>query len=365
MSTYSRKDTINTPKVTFGIIVLNGEPFIRYNLRAIYPFANQIIVVEGACPASHLNATPTGHSLDTTIETIKRFQKDEDIEQKTVLITAEDEGKPDGFWAEKDEMSQAYAKRATGDILWQIDADEFYHPEDMASIIEIFRIRKDIHAISFTAINFWGGPGYTMDGFSFRTTDNFYHRVFRWGKGFCYTSHRPPTVINQYNINLRSIGWLSADDTKRMKIYLYHYHSLFPKSVQQKTSYYSNANWHDMDKQKIAQWKLGRYDKLGHPFHVHLIYAHYSWLKRFNGKHPPFLSEMLDAVHGGKWPDITFRDTDDIERLLDSLSFRIRLPIVKTLTFLDILLHKIKLSLRTVLIHTPIWHGIQWLRGRI
>jgi hypothetical protein len=41
-------------RVSFGIIVLNGEPFTRYNLRALYPFAHEIIVVEVASPfAAH------------------------------------------------------------------------------------------------------------------------------------------------------------------------------------------------------------------------------------------------------------------------------------------------------------------------
>ena len=34
-------------KITFGIIVLNGEPFTKYCLRQLYPFAYEIIVVEG------------------------------------------------------------------------------------------------------------------------------------------------------------------------------------------------------------------------------------------------------------------------------------------------------------------------------
>lgn len=29
------------PRVTFGMIVLNGEPFVRYNLRALYRFATR------------------------------------------------------------------------------------------------------------------------------------------------------------------------------------------------------------------------------------------------------------------------------------------------------------------------------------
>ena len=55
------------PRITFGMIVLNGEPFIRYNLRALYPFAHQIIVVEGAAPAAANIATGDGHSSDGTL----------------------------------------------------------------------------------------------------------------------------------------------------------------------------------------------------------------------------------------------------------------------------------------------------------
>ena len=58
------------PKVTFGIIVLNGEPFTRYCLRALYPFAHEIIVVEGATVSASTIATSDGHSTDDTLETL-------------------------------------------------------------------------------------------------------------------------------------------------------------------------------------------------------------------------------------------------------------------------------------------------------
>src|SRR3546814_13971834 len=65
---------------------------------------------------------------------------EEDPEDKVVIVTAEDEGHPDGFWpGEKDEQSRAYAKRATGNYLWQIDVDEFYRSEDIEAVIEIGR----------------------------------------------------------------------------------------------------------------------------------------------------------------------------------------------------------------------------------
>jgi len=44
------------PKITFGIIILNGESFTRYNLRSLYPFAYQIIVVEGVVGLGWPNA---------------------------------------------------------------------------------------------------------------------------------------------------------------------------------------------------------------------------------------------------------------------------------------------------------------------
>lgn len=39
------KEAMLTIKITFGMIILNEEPFIRYNLRSFYEFAHQIIIV--------------------------------------------------------------------------------------------------------------------------------------------------------------------------------------------------------------------------------------------------------------------------------------------------------------------------------
>ena len=79
-------------KISFGMIVLNGEPFIEYNLRNLYPFAHQIIIVEGAAPAAKSIANFQGHSNDKTLDSIQKFIKNEDTERKIVLVTAEDEG---------------------------------------------------------------------------------------------------------------------------------------------------------------------------------------------------------------------------------------------------------------------------------
>ena len=151
------------PRITFGIIVLNGEPFIRYNLRSLYRFAHEIIVIEGACKAAVNIATPDGHSIDTTLETIRKFQATEDPDHKVTLVTAEYEGHPDGFWpGEKDEMSQAYAKRATGNYLWQVDSDEFYLEKDMANVIK--HLKNGVDVVTFPVFNFYGDLKYVVGG---------------------------------------------------------------------------------------------------------------------------------------------------------------------------------------------------------
>ena len=69
---------MSLPRVTFGVIVLNGEPFTRYCLRSLYPFAHEIIVVEGAAPGAASIATADGHSSDGTLAALRRFKSEED-----------------------------------------------------------------------------------------------------------------------------------------------------------------------------------------------------------------------------------------------------------------------------------------------
>ncbi|MEM8863598.1 MAG: glycosyltransferase family 2 protein, partial [Chloroflexota bacterium] len=184
-------------KISFGIIVLNGEPFTRYTLRALYPFAHQIIVVEGAAQGAAEIALPNGHSNDDTLATVRDFQEVEDVANKVLLVTAEDEGHANGFWpGEKDEQSQAYAKRATGNYLWQVDVDEFYKREDMEKVIQLLEADRTISAATFKQITFWGSLNTIVDGFYLRSGASYYHRLFEWGEGYHYVTHRPPTVTD-------------------------------------------------------------------------------------------------------------------------------------------------------------------------
>jgi len=99
-------------KISYVMNVLNGEPFIKYQLDSIYKFAHEIIIIEGAyLKFSH--ATINGRSKDNTIKTIENYN---DEENKIKLITN------DGFYNDRKEMCNEFLKYVTGEIIWQIDA---------------------------------------------------------------------------------------------------------------------------------------------------------------------------------------------------------------------------------------------------
>jgi hypothetical protein len=357
-----------SPKITFGMIVLNGEPFIKYNLQALYPYAHQIIVVEGACPAAAVTANPHGHSIDNTLTTLMQFKNESDPENKVEIVTAEDEGYPDGFWpGEKHEMSQAYAKRTTGNYLWQIDVDEFYQPDEINRIIDLLTENPTISAISFPVHTFWGGLNYILDGFAFRYRgDNSFNRLFKWGPGYRYVTHRPPTVVDANGNNLKELNWISASYIARKGIFLYHYDMLLPIQAERKSLYYSRVTWSAYDGEKILNWKDAVYDKLLDPYHPYTVYTHYSWIARFEGIHPEIIHVMIQDIKAGLFPGISLRNTHDIECLLNSRQYTLG---IAWRTFyivcFNLPIFKLKPLLRRSLISVHFWPLIQKFRGKV
>lgn len=308
-------------RITFGMIVLNGEPFVRYNLRHLYPYACQIIVVEGATPFAGHAASEDGHSRDGTLDVLRRFKKEEDPADKVTIVTAEDEGYSDGFWpGEKNEMSQAYARRATGDWLWQVDSDEFYRDYDFEAVFRLLVERPDTTAVSFLQYKFFASPDYFVNGpFMWgHTRRREYHRLFRWGQGYRYVEHRPPTVVDDQGRDLRSLHWIDASETASKGIRLFHYSMLFPEQVDQKVGYYRSHTWRKADQDD--DWMLNAWKCLRRPFHIHNVPHLLGWTNRYRGRWPEQVEKMWSDIseeqHG-----VSVRGTDDIERLLSSPVF--------------------------------------------
>ncbi len=306
------------PRITFGIILLNGRPFIRYNLRALYPFAHQIIVVEGAAPGSAGSATPDGHSLDGSLTELYRFKAEEDPADKLEIVTR------DGFWSEKDEMSQAYAKRATGDYLWQVDIDEFYQPQDMQTIVSRLHANPALTAVYFKQISFWGGFDYVTDGWYLRQAQDegpgIVPRIFKWQPGYLYADHRPVTILDGNGRDVRKMNPLNGRELADEGIFMYHYSLLFPKQVAEKSAYYGQADW--AKRTGSEQWAAEVYGGLKRPFRVHNVYQYPSWLERFAGQHPPQIEAMRRDIQDGII-QVELRPTADIDQLLNKPSYKL------------------------------------------
>ena len=326
------------------MIVLNGEPFTRYNLRAMYPFAHEIIIVEGACPTAKDYARPDGHSKDGTLEILYEFQSREDPERKVTIVTAKEENHLNGFWLEKDEMSQTYAKRATGDYLWQVDVDEFYRSDQMQYVIEMLRKDPDIKAVTFRAIQFWGGIEYRTDGFALRRGAYNFHRIFAWKGGYRYTTHRPPTVIDEHGRSLRDIKTITGNEMARRGIFLYHYSFLFPFQIRFKLAYYGGwDNFGDklpnlipeiMHKRKL--W-ANNFFYLKKPFLIDdtSVRDGPSWIRHFKGEPPEPIQQLWRDIREGKIL-IDLRTNEDVKRLLKKPWYRIAIAFLTlTCSFLD------------------------------
>ena len=302
------------PKITFGIIVFNGEPFTEYCLRGLYPFAHEIIVVEGACPGAATMATRDGHSTDGTLERLYRFRKEEDPEGKIQIVVR------DELWSEKHEQSQAYAKLATGDYLWQVDIDEFYKPEDMSTVLTMLNQDTEISAISFQQIPFWGGFQYKTDSWFLRAGAGVYHRLFKWGDGYRYVTHRPPTVHDSQGRDVMQLKAICAKALAQRGIFLYHYSLVFPKQVREKCEYYSQTDWASVP--DAPKWATEVFLELRRPFRVHNVYRYPSWLERYSGTHPPQIEALRQDLKLNRH-SVAVRQTEDIESLLNSFHYQI------------------------------------------
>ena len=110
-------------RFSFGMIVFNGEAFLREVLESIYDFAFEVIVVEGPDVNALPMAGPDGGSSDGTMDILRTFP---DPEKKIKVIR--------GVWQSKDHQCNRFIEEACGDYIWQVDDDEIYKREDLLKI---------------------------------------------------------------------------------------------------------------------------------------------------------------------------------------------------------------------------------------
>jgi hypothetical protein len=309
------------PRITFGFMVLNAEPFLEYCLRAVYPFAHQIIVSEGAYWASADLATPDGHSTDRTLEILKQFQAREDSRGIVQVLTV------DGLWKGHTHQVQAFAERATGDYLWHVDCDEFYLPESIQRVREILKDDPSITMMTFKARNFIFDTKYlVISGRDFQKEHIEYRRLFKWGPGYRYVEQEPPTVHDDHGRDVAKLHLMDKDETARRGLFMYHYWAIFKDKVEMKARTYARRGWSISN--NMAEWARN-WLTLTDPWHLQSNFKHKTWIRPYRGPHPPEVERMREAIARGE-ARATLRDNHDVEGLLHSPSYRFKRLAVAT-----------------------------------
>ena len=269
-------------KITFGIIVFNAETtlpngMLEACIKNIYDIAHEIIIVEGATKAvSHCfdgdtsTFTNDGKSTDKTIQILSSLN---DPLNKIKVILSK------GFWNGKTEMCNEWAKIATGDYIWQLDSDEFYHKEDMIKLIKYLETTK-MDAVYFNAFHFFGGYEYCIDERCAPGTwgTGPWYRLFRNVPGKSYwISHEPP-YYNCDGIICNNNNVMLANETTKLGIKMYHYSYVTYSQIEFKTKFYRNNSYYE-------EWEKFSKDK------NHKILG--SSAIKFDGEHPEIIKKYF------------------------------------------------------------------------
>ncbi|MBO9542447.1 FkbM family methyltransferase [bacterium] len=250
--------------VHFFTIVLNGNPFIRYHLDVFkqLPFKWHWHVVEGVAAQRHDSAWMLkyggkvtdglhrqGLSHDGTTEYL-----DELLEAYPDQITVY--RKADGaFWDGKLEMVNAPLEEIQEEcLLWQIDADELWTPEQLTQARSLF-----LNDPAKTAAYYW--CWFFVGEHLLVSTRNCYSqnpayewlRTWRYLPGDRWASHSPPVLSRSgphgASRDVAAIAPLRHAETERNGLVFQHFAYTTEQQLAFKETYYGYAG-------ALARWSL-------------------------------------------------------------------------------------------------------------
>lgn len=180
-TTKSICDRINTPvKLVAAIQVYNEEEFIQLNLDAHYQKFDRLLIIEGAVKNNaSARSIQNFHSTDKTLDIIKSYP---DPSNKIKLIQI------DRYWESLEEMKNRFLEELnSGDILCIIDADEFYHENDIDRIRKAFDLYPWISEIIVSFRHFYGDFNHIAKPAPDWSCQH--QRIIKFQKGMKYLSH--------------------------------------------------------------------------------------------------------------------------------------------------------------------------------
>lgn len=233
-------------------IVFNGDFLLEQVIENVLPVVDRYVVVEGATRRMK-HISNNGASTDRTNEILDKLAREN---PKLRVIH--------GTWLDKTEMCNAALELLEPGLLWQIDADEVYHAEEMVKIMDWMDTHPQCTDVEFWGYHFFGGFKYHTVMEDGRWGNNPpWRRLFRWN-GELWRSHTPPRLERNENI-------LQRGDSASIAGMLHHYGYCFPRQVLEKGIYH-NDEFHGQQFEEFS--RVARGDLMDKA------------LVEFTGKHP-------------------------------------------------------------------------------
>lgn len=283
-------------KITFGMIVFEGDYVLKECLEQVYPFAHQILIAEG--PVKYWQDKGRVTSTDNTNSIIDNFP---DPDQKIKIIH--------GQFKEKDDQCNSYIKylKPDTDYLWNLDSDEIYKTSDLNKIVDYLDHKKPT-SLGVRSCTFYGGFENYLTGFELKK-DNF-RRIFKVTPGSVWLKHRPPTIkyptdINKYHIDSDTLY-------NDIGFQMYHYSYVFPDQVYRKINYYKEC----ISKDNCID---NYFNNIYLPWVLNKNNDRSTIENKYNGVHefkPSYRGECKTKIFDGKHPESIEKNLNDLKEKL-------------------------------------------------
>jgi glycosyltransferase involved in cell wall biosynthesis len=246
------------PKITAGIIVLNGIDTIDKCIASIYDAVDKIIIIEGAIAQyAGLNmdlVSSNGHSIDGTYDYLKNL---DDPANKIEVVTK------DGCWKHKAEMQNEIAKRIMTELYLKVDADEIWKESDIEYGRRLFMLDKTLCILKIKMFHFWKNLDTIAVGGQW---ESLIPRMWRWNKSF----HHDESDPRGFNYFIDELGKKVADpEYKIMNLMLqlcYHLgYCRDDEQIRGKINYYKNRGIEVNVKDNYTNWVPGQPTSSTHP----------------------------------------------------------------------------------------------------
>ena len=291
-------------KIALVCITVNGKFLLKEFIEHYYPLVDYLIFSEGATQ-NWVTALgwQTPNSTDNTLAIIKKAIKN-DKQNKIFLHT---QNTP---YLDKLEQSN-YAMKLVPpdtDFVMEGDDDEFLMEEDFYKIKELIQQRQATY-VEYQMLHFFKLFDIVGRGGASWAYNQPIPRIFQYYKGCKFTSHRPPTILNENRVNVREIRPILADELSALGIFCRHYSYINEKRVREKLSYYDKVfpMAHNIENYYHKDWFVNVWQKwtkenakeIEAKYSVHPTGAG-AYTEIFEGKHSKVIEKLINKNRHGK-----------------------------------------------------------------